>query len=73
MAGILMTTVRTRCPTCCLEVDVPSTEIFMTIREGDEEGTYLFVCGECEMVQDKPADIMTAKLLIAAECSWTIT
>jgi hypothetical protein len=61
-----MTTVRTLCPNCDHEVDVRSPEILLMARDDEEEGTYAFLCPDCETLQDKPAPKKITLLLIAA-------
>jgi hypothetical protein len=49
----------------CGEVDLPSNDILLLVQDGDEEGTYCFVCPECDELQDKPASATIAALLEA--------
>jgi hypothetical protein len=60
-----MTTIRTPCPMCEVEVDVPAEGVLLVIGEEDEEGTYCFVCPTCGL-QDKPAPPKLAAVLIEA-------
>jgi hypothetical protein len=62
-----MATIRTTCPGCeGREVDLPSEAILLMFREEDREGTYAFVCPECEALQCKPAEVKIATLLMCA-------
>jgi hypothetical protein len=62
-----MTTIRTTCPTCDdREVDIPSGGILLLIGESEEEGSYSFMCPDCETIQDKPAEKRVADVLIEA-------
>lgn len=63
-----MTTVRTLCPDCAIEVDVKSDAILLLLQGDEEEGSYAFVCPQCDAFQDKPAPRKIAMLLIAAGC-----
>jgi hypothetical protein len=60
-----MTTIRTKCPTCG-DVDMAADEISLHLTASGERGAYGFVCPECSVEVNKPANRKTVALLIAA-------
>jgi predicted RNA-binding Zn-ribbon protein involved in translation (DUF1610 family) len=60
-----MTTIRTTCPRCG-EVDMGPEAIVLSVERGGSEGSYHFVCPECQGPVEKRADRKIVALMVSA-------
>ncbi|HET9060654.1 MAG TPA: hypothetical protein VFN61_12090 [Acidimicrobiales bacterium] len=60
-----MATVRASCPTCG-DVELTTREVQVQVCSATDEGTYSFLCPNCRLIVNKPAEQRVVELLVSA-------